>query len=289
MAKKTGLGRGLDALFSEESSPELEADQTFFRCPIHKIQPNRYQPRFQIDPYDNSFKELVASIREKGIIQPLIVTPLEDGYELIAGERRLEAAKVAGLKEVPVIVKREIGETERLEMALIENIQRQDLSPIEEAEAYYRLISEFGLTQEEVAKRVGKDRATIANILRLRKLPSTIKEDLREGRISVGHAKALLNLPLEQQLALRDEIIHKKLTVRDIEKRVQGLKRVGFKEGRSSTLEAKRMDIYAEFEERLTGALEKRVKIIPKKRGGVLQIAFSSEQELNEIVEKILG
>ena len=137
----------------------------------------------------------------------------------------MEAARQAGLKEVPVIVRENISDVERLEMALIENLQRQDLTPLEEAEAYYRLITEFGLTQEQVAQRVGKDRATVANVLRLRQLPSMIKEDLAQGRLTMGHARALLGLPLEQQLALREEIISKKLSVRETERRVQGTKK----------------------------------------------------------------
>ncbi len=275
MGKKLGLGKGLDALFSEE--PETE----YFMCPLKRIRPNRYQPRLQVDPEDNSFKELLASVKEKGILQPLIVTPTEDGYELIAGERRLEAARQAGLKEVPVIVRRDITEVERLEMALIENLQRQDLTPLEEAEAYYRLMTEFHLTQEEIAKRVGKDRATVANILRLRQLPSIIKEDLNQGRLTMGHARALLNLPLEQQLALRNEIIKKRLSVREVERRSQQLKK--------TAKPKKEEPIYLDLEERLTEALETKVKISPKKRGGVIQINFYSEEDLKRIVEKIAG
>jgi len=276
MAKKLGLGKGLDALFSEELGAE------YLMCPLEKIRPNRYQPRLQIDPEDSSFKELVASVKEKGILQPLIVTPTEDGYELIAGERRLEAARQAGLREVPVIVRRDITEVERLEIALIENLQRQDLTPLEEAEAYYRLMTEFHLTQEEIAKRVGKDRATVANILRLRQLPSVIKEDLNQGRLTMGHARALLNLPLEQQLALRNEIIKKKLSVREVEKRSQQLKK-------KTRPKKEEQPIYLDLEERLTEVLETKVKISPKKQGGVIQINFYSEEELRRIVERIAG
>jgi len=194
--KKPGLGRGLDALFSEDSFSD------YFMCPIEKISPNRYQPRQVIDTQETSFQELVTSIRENGILQPLIVTPLKDKYELIIGQRRLEAARQAGLKEVPVIARKIVSDIERLEMAI---------TPLEEAEAYYRLLTEFHLTQEEIAKRVGKDRATIANFLRLRQLPSLIKKDLNQGRLTMGHARTLIGLPLEQQLAIREEIINKNL------------------------------------------------------------------------------
>ncbi|MDL1969846.1 MAG: ParB/RepB/Spo0J family partition protein [Candidatus Desulfofervidaceae bacterium] len=275
MTKKTGLGRGLDALFSDEQT------SAFFMCAIDKIRPNRYQPRQEIDHNDSEFQELVASVKEKGVLQPLIVTPFKDEYELIAGERRLEAARQAGLKEVPVIVRENISDVERLEMALIENLQRQDLTPLEEAEAYYRLITEFGLTQEQVAQRVGKDRATVANVLRLRQLPSMIKEDLAQGRLTMGHARALLGLPLEQQLALREEIISKKLSVRETERRVQGTKKRPQKQNPNI--------YYQDLVEKLTEALGTKVKITPGKRGGKIEICFYSEDELSRLVEAILG
>lgn len=275
MAKKTGLGRGLDALFSDEQTA------VYLMCAIDKIRPNRYQPRQEVDYNEPAFQELVASVKEKGILQPLIVTPFKDEYELIAGERRLEAARQAGLKEVPVIVREDISDVERLEMALIENLQRQNLTPLEEAEAYYRLITEFGLTQEQVAQRVGKDRATVANVMRLRQLPSVIKEDLVQGRLTMGHARALLGLPLEQQLDLREEIINKKLSVRETEKRVQGTRKAQKKQ-RSDAL-------YQELMEKLTEALGTKVKITPSKKGGKIEISFYSEEELSRLMEIILG
>ena len=274
--KKPGLGRGLDALFSEDSFSD------YFMCPIEKISPNRYQPRQAIDTQETSFQELVTSIRENGILQPLIVTPLKDKYELIIGQRRLEAARQAGLKEVPVIARKIVSDIERLEMAIIENIQRQDLTPLEEAEAYYRLLTEFHLTQEEIAKRVGKDRATIANFLRLRQLPSLIKKDLNQGRLTMGHARTLIGLPLEQQLAIREEIINKNLSVRETEKRVQSAK-IHKKKNKTP------LPIYQEVEERLREVLGTKVKVIPRKKGGVIEISFFSEEGLFQLFQTISG
>ena len=274
--KKPGLGRGLDALFSEDSFSD------YFMCPIEKISPNRYQPRQVIDTQETSFQELVTSIRENGILQPLIVTPLKDKYELIVGQRRLEAARQAGLKEVPVIARKIVSDIERLEMAIIENIQRQDLTPLEEAEAYYRLLTEFHLTQEEIAKRVGKDRATIANFLRLRQLPSLIKKDLNQGRLTMGHARTLIGLPLEQQLAIREEIINKNLSVRETEKRVQSAK-IHKKKNKTPS------PIYQEVEERLREVLGTKVKVIPRKKGGVIDISFFSEEGLLQLFQTING
>jgi len=274
--KKPGLGRGLDALFSEDSFSD------YFMCPIEKISPNRYQPRQAIDTQETSFQELVTSIRENGILQPLIVTPLKDKYELIIGQRRLEAARQAGLKEVPVIARKIVSDIERLEMAIIENIQRQDLTPLEEAEAYYRLLTEFHLTQEEIAKRVGKDRATIANFLRLRQLPSLIKKDLNQGRLTMGHARTLIGLPLEQQLAIREEIINQNLSVRETEKRVQSAK-IHKKKNKTP------LPIYQEVEERLREVLGTKVKVIPRKKGGVIEISFFSEEGLFQLFQTISG
>ena len=274
--KKPGLGRGLDALFSEDSFSD------YFMCPIEKISPNRYQPRQVIDTQETSFQELVTSIRENGILQPLIVTPLKDKYELIIGQRRLEAARQAGLKEVPVIARKIVSDIERLEMAIVENIQRQDLTPLEEAEAYYRLLTEFHLTQEEIAKRVGKDRATIANFLRLRQLPSLIKKDLNQGRLTMGHARTLIGLPLEQQLAIREEIINKNLSVRETEKRVQSAK-IHKKKSKTPS------PIYQEVEEKLREVLGTKVRVIPRKKGGVIEISFFSEEGLLQLFQTING
>ena len=213
MSKKMGLGQGVGLLFGEQREKYLE-------CDINKIFPNKHQPRSQFNQQD--LEELAQSISEKGVIQPLIVTfdTVENRYELIAGERRLRASKLAGLSHVPVVVIDIDDENSLLEIALIENIQRTDLNPIEEADAYRKLIEKFGYTQEETAKRVGKQRSTITNLLRLLKLPELIQRDISIGELSEGHGRALLRLaeePIKLQEA-RDTIIKNGLTVRQAEK-----------------------------------------------------------------------
>jgi ParB family chromosome partitioning protein len=213
MAKKLGLGQGVGLLFGEEK-------EKFFDCPIDKIVPNKYQPRTEFNQQD--LQELSDSIQEKGVIQPLIVTLNEENgfYELIAGERRLRASKLAGLSHVPVVVMEIENEDSLLELALIENIQRTDLNPIEEADAYRKLIEKFGYTQEETAKRVGKQRSTVTNMLRLLKLPESVRKDVSSGLLSEGHGRALVRLiddPLRIQ-EIRDLIIRNGLSVRQTEK-----------------------------------------------------------------------
>ena len=213
MSKKMGLGQGVGLLFGEEK-------EKFFECDVTKIFPNKHQPRSHFDQQE--LEELAQSIREKGVIQPLIVTlnTDQDKYELIAGERRLRASKLAGLSKVPVVVIDIDNENSLLELALIENIQRTDLNPIEEADAYRKLIEKFGYTQDETAKKVGKQRSTITNILRLLKLPETIQNDISTGVLSEGHGRALVRLseePLRLQEA-RDEIVKNGLSVRQAEK-----------------------------------------------------------------------
>ena len=188
--KKRALGRGLGALIPEiEKSQERSKD--FFYCEIEMIRPNRYQPRMQFS--EDELEELCQSIKEQGILQPLLVREENDGFELIAGERRLRAAKKAGLTQVPVVTKR-IGDSKLLELSIVENIQRANFNPIEESEAYHRLMTEFSLTQDKVAIRVGKSRSAVANFLRLRQLPDPIKDSIQEGRLSMGHARALLGI-----------------------------------------------------------------------------------------------
>jgi ParB family transcriptional regulator, chromosome partitioning protein len=214
MSKKLGLGQGVGLLFKEEK-------EKFFECDVANIFPNKHQPRSEFNAQE--LEELSLSIKEKGVIQPLIVTPIpgnENKYELIAGERRLRASKIAGLSRVPVVVIDVEDENDLLELALIENIQRTDLNPIEEADAYRKLIEKFGYTQEETAKRVGKQRSTITNLLRLLKLPKLIQNDISSGVLSEGHGRVLIRLieePLKIQEA-RDEIIKGGLSVRQTEK-----------------------------------------------------------------------
>jgi ParB family transcriptional regulator, chromosome partitioning protein len=226
MLKRSALGKGLNALLPTdegESCGSGDQKRRYFLCPVEAIKPNQYQPREEMN--EQNLAELAASIKEKGILQPLVVTETERGqYELIAGERRLRASKLAGLSEVPVIVQEATAE-DRLELALIENIQRQDLNPLEEAKAYGRLVKEFGLTQEEIAARVGKERSTVANVLRILHLPDYAKEDLAKGSLSLGHARVLLGIGEGEDVrTLRNEIVAKELTVRQAEQLAKSLK-----------------------------------------------------------------
>ncbi|MDA3970428.1 MAG: ParB/RepB/Spo0J family partition protein [Desulfobulbaceae bacterium] len=219
------LGKGLGALMTD-GADDFSAEGEYILCDINAIGPNPYQPRKEMD--NAALQDLSASIRQKGILQPLVVVVDDDDmdrYVLIAGERRLRASKLAGLEEVPVIV-RNVSVQDRLELALIENIQRENLNVIEEAMAYAQLIGEFGLTQEEVAKQVGKKRSTVANTLRLLQLPEFAKDDVVNGRLSMGHARVLLSLKTEEEMQiLRDTIIQKRLTVRQAEGLAKGVQK----------------------------------------------------------------
>ncbi|MCP4682232.1 MAG: ParB/RepB/Spo0J family partition protein, partial [Desulfobacterales bacterium] len=216
MAKRKALGKGLAALIPDAQNLELdEGKGQFFQCPIEAIEPNPHQPRQDFSGPE--LEEMVNSVREKGIITPLLVSKAGSGYMLIAGERRWRSAKKAGLSRVPVVV-RDVTPIEQLELALIENIHRKDLNPIEEALAYKRLLEETGATQDSVAKRVGKDRSTITNLLRLLKLPGSIQKDIIDGRISMGHARVLVGVNSKQdQKVLRGAVVKKGLSVRQLE------------------------------------------------------------------------
>ncbi len=223
MSSGDRLGRGLGALLADDNDT-LAAEGEYILCDVTAIDPNPYQPRHEMD--EDALQELAESIAEKGILQPLVVTPsdIDDRYILIAGERRLRASKLAGLTDVPVIV-REVNTQDRLELALIENIQRQNLNPIEEALAYQQLVKEFSLTQEEVAKRVGKERSTVANTMRLLQLPEFIKNDISAGRLTMGHARVLLAVKDHVEAKeIRDKIISKELSVRQTEAIVRASK-----------------------------------------------------------------
>src|SRR5712692_1234835 len=215
MTSRHGLGRGLGALLSR--GPESAGVVT--ELPVDAIAPNPQQPRKDFE--DEGLRHLATSLRQSGILQPVVVRRLGQGYQLIVGERRWRAARLAGLSQIPAVV-REATDAQSLELALVENLLREDLNPMEEAEAYQRLLGEFGWTQEELAQRVGRDRSTIANCLRLLKLSDVIQADLREGRLSMGHARALLSLPSPaDQLKLREEILAHSWSVRATEEGVQ--------------------------------------------------------------------
>ncbi len=289
MNKKTGLGKGLDALIpagefaSETSAPPAAAGAT--QVPIGDIRPNPLQPRTYMD--DVELAELAASIRENGIIQPLIVTQAEQPgqYTLIAGERRLRASRMAGLSSVPVIV-REASEQQRLELALIENVQRADLTPLEAAEAYRHLAENFNLSHEVIATRVGKSRVTITNTLRLLKLPAAVRQALAEARITEGHARALLALPNAQaQSAALQSILKHDLNVRQAEELVRKL--TGKKPERPSKPAA--APEIAALEDRLRGRLGTRVTLNPRRKGGTVVIHYYSDEELDILVNRILG
>jgi ParB family transcriptional regulator, chromosome partitioning protein len=275
--KKMGLGKGMGALL-----PVVEDHgKKYFSCPIEEIRPNKEQPRKTF--VNEKLEELAASIREKGIIQPLVVLRKAGHYELIAGERRWRAAQKAGLREVPVVIQ-DVSEDTALEMALIENIQREDLNAVEEAEAYHALLERFSLSQEELAKRVGKERSTIANALRLLRLPAEIKRDVAEDRISMGHARALLTLETpEEQTAARDEIVKNRLSVREAEALVKRKKGGAAPRGakKQQPEDADQRDLV----ERMQRHFGAKVALKRSGRGGKLEISFGDMKELARIVE----
>lgn len=279
--QRIALGKGLEALL-----PEVKTEGENIReIKISEIKSSRYQPRRYFDPERQ--RELADSIREKGIVQPILVRPYKDGYELIAGERRLQAAKVVGLDRIPALVK-DVPDTEALEIALIENIQREDLNPIEEAEAYQRLIKEFNLTQESLAKEVGKDRTSVANAIRLLKLPPKIQEMVSTGLISMGHARAILGLEEEvQQLEACERIIKKGLSVRETEDLVKRIKKENVSRETSNLHERDIMLIACE--EDLMRVLGTKVSIKQDTKGkGKIEIEFYSPADLDRIMEKIV-
>lgn len=281
MAKKLGgLGKGLNAIFIENDS---EDNNGSVMLKISEIEPNRSQPRKEFD--EKALGELAESISKHGLLQPLLVRPLTmGGYQIVAGERRYRACRMAGITEVPVII-RELGETETMEIALIENLQREDLTPMEEALGYKVLMDEHGFTQEEVAQSVGKSRPAIGNALRLLKLPQSITELLNDGKISAGHARALLTLEDEELMKeLADEIIKKDLSVRQVEK-ICSKKPKPVKEETSE----KKPSFYSMVELALNESLGRKIKVNKNKgkEGGVLQIEFYSDEELTELSNKL--
>ena len=275
------LGKGFEALFSADPTPTVKQGEPMF-VPISRIEPNPDQPRKDFD--EKAMAELADSIREKGIIQPIIVERKESGgFVIIAGERRYRAAKMIGLEEVPVIIKN-YGQDERLEIALIENIQRSDLNPIEEAEAYQKLIEMHNYTQDQVAKKVGKQRTTIANALRILKLPDEIKKQLSEGIITPGHARAILSLEDSiDQKELTQSIINEKLSVRDAEKLAE--KKRSTKQNILRTENSKQADpeIIA-IESDLMERYGTRVKIKKLGEGGIIEFYFYNSDDFDRLL-----
>lgn len=281
MAKRPALGKGIGALLSSASQ---EGTRKYFLCPVEDLKPHSGQPRKTFD--DSKLSELAASIKEKGVIQPLVVRQVEDHYQIIAGERRWRASQKAGLKEVPVVIQ-DVSEDWALEMALIENIQREDLNPIEEAEAYRNLMSGFDLSQEEVAKRVGKDRSTVSNSLRLLRLPGTVREDVICGTLSMGHARSLLSLEQSDDIVeAREQVVRKKLSVRETEALIKKIKSFGKAPKPKKAMEPDPHLTYLAGE--LKRALGTQVKILPKGKGGKVEISFYSAGDLDRLLE-VLG
>ncbi|MBI4687679.1 MAG: ParB/RepB/Spo0J family partition protein [Nitrospirae bacterium] len=278
---KTALGKGLGALIPEKTDAAVRG---VLEVEVGKIVPNEYQPRRIFK--DSALQELSLSIKEKGVIQPIIVRRSEDGsFRLIAGERRWRAAKMAGLPKIPVIVK-DAAPEEAMELALIENIQREDLNPIETAEAFQRLINDFSLTHDALSQKVGKDRATVTNYLRILKLPIEVKSWIAEGSLSIGHAKALLQIesvPLQLDTARR--VIQRGLSVRETE----ALSRKAVSSGKTQRLSKRKDAQIASLEEKLMHSLGTKVQLIHRgKKGGKIEIQYYSLDELDRLLEILI-
>lgn len=280
--KQRGLGRGLGALIDDFSA--TPAQETITKLPLQKVEPNPNQPRRSFD--EEELQALADSIAEHGILQPLAVRALDGGfYQIIAGERRWRAARMAGLDEVPVVVL-EADDRTVMELALIENLQRQDLNPMEEAEGYRVLMEEYGLTQEQAAARVGKSRPAVTNALRLLALPDEVREMVENGTLSAGHARAVLSLPSERlQKAAAQKIIALRLSVRQAEAMC---KRMAFEEKPAKPKPALTVDYVGECEKALTKQLGRRVKIVSGKRKGRFELEFYGEDDLQRLYDALL-
>jgi ParB family transcriptional regulator, chromosome partitioning protein len=279
MTQKQALGRGLSALLPGRDDVPRETGAR--EVEIGRLVPNRFQPRREFP--EGSLAELAASIREQGIVQPIVVTPRGEKLEIVAGERRWRAAALAGLTKVPVVWRERQSESDLLEVALVENIQREDLNPLDAAEAYARLKDEFRLSHEKIADRVGKDRTTVTNALRLLKLPASVRDRIRSGLLSGGHARALASLASpDDQERLAEEILRRGLSVRQTEKRVAGI-------GSADKLrkEHRRDPFTRDAEEKLSRRLRSRVRIVRRRRGGRVEIGFGSEDELIGLYERL--
>lgn len=298
--KRSGLGKGLDSLIPDkavnksattgkkEEKSEKKVNESGERLvPINQVEPNREQPRKEFD--EDALLELADSIKQYGILQPLIVQKRKDYYEIIAGERRWRAAKKAGLKEVPVII-REYTDQQVVEISLIENIQRENLNPIEEAMAFKKLLEEFNLKQDEVAERVSKSRTAVTNSMRLLKLSEKVQQMIVDEMITTGHARALLALDdEEQQYILANKIFDEKLSVRETEKLVKALKNPK-KEDTTKEVEDKNSFIYADIEDKMKSVIGTKVNIHQKKSGkGKIEIEYYSQDELERIFELIMS
>lgn len=285
MQLKRGLGRGIESLLPPPIADTASKQGNLHKLPIDQIVPNRLQPRTVFD--EEKIRELAESIKEQGVIQPLIVSPTADGrYELIAGERRLRASRMAGLEEVPVVI-RKVDDEGLLALSILENIQREDLNPMEEARAYQELITQFGYTQEDVAKKLGKSRAAVANSIRLLNLPKVVQDDVASGRYSAGHARAILSVEgIHEQLKLREKILAETPTVRDVEKMVQSYLSGG--KGRR----IKKQELTSQMNElieTMKRSLGTKVSLHAKGSGGRIVIEYYSVQDLDRIYRRLAG
>lgn len=281
MIKKNSLGKGLGAMFPDLLE-KIGDKPVLLTCGIEELVPNRYHARKDFDPEEH--RSLVASIRKSGIIQPIVARKFDGGYEIIAGERRWRAAQEAGLKNVPVIV-RDAADRDAAVFSLIENLLRANLNPLEEAEAFHRLIDEFGLSHEALSTTVGKDRSTVTNALRLLKLPREIREAIAKKTLTAGHARAILALEtIEEQNRLFKAILSRGLNVREAEAFARGKKKT-----KVMKKAAGRDEHLVELEKRLSRKLMARVNIHSRRRGGAIEIRFSSPDELDRLLEVLLG
>jgi len=283
VARKQALGRGLRALIPD--TPKARSGLT--SVPVGAIRPNPGQPRTRFEP--EALEALAASIREHGILQPLLVSEAGEagGYVLIAGERRLRAAKMAGLETVPVVIRERLGRREEIELALVENLQRRDLSPLEEARAYEQLRVELGMTQAEIAERVGVDRSTVANALRLLKLPEPVRALVEAGRLTAGHARAILALPEDEREAWAVRAAETGMSVRELERRAAEARDAGRPKARRAR-PAPDPNVRA-AEDRLALRLGARVRIEPRRRGGRIVITCGTAEALQRVYETLMG
>ncbi|MEI6611184.1 MAG: ParB/RepB/Spo0J family partition protein [Deltaproteobacteria bacterium] len=281
MAQKNALGKGLGAMFPDLLDTKYGKKQGSSSCGIEELCPNRFQPRKNFNDEDQ--KQLIASIKQSGIIQPIVVRKADNGYEIIAGERRWRAAQAAGLKDVPIVI-REATDMQAAEISLIENIQREELNPLEEADAYVTLMEKFKLSQEDISTRVGKDRSTIANTVRLLKLPARAKNALIDKKISSGHARCLLAFSsIEEQITALDLILKKGLNVRQTELLIQNAK------NQSTDKKPQTKDRFiADLEKSLSASLMAKVQIKGSAKKGLIEVGYTSMDELNRLSSLIL-
>ena len=293
-SRKSGLGKGLDSLITNkvgthsasEKKEQEEKEKDDFMVKITKVEPNREQPRKKFD--EDALLELAESLKQYGILQPLLVQKRDDYYEIIAGERRWRAAKLAGLKEVPVIVK-DLSDQEIMEISLIENIQREDLNPIEEAHAYKRLLTEFNLKQDEVAERVSKSRSAITNSMRLLKLCDKVQQMIIDEKLTMGHVRPLIGIEdPEEQYAIAQKIFDERLTVRETEKLLKKIQKEKENPKKKEDSSVSMDFLYENLEEQMKQILGTKVNIHPKKNNkGKIEIEYYSQDELNRLLELI--